>query len=1184
MRNKIFAVLSIVMLLFGVFPAKISADDVTYDNIAYSEQDMNDISGIAYPKSFAVYDNNDNKLNGISINYSYKYENEYGFDIHISNATYRAIRSDREKYRLHVTYNDDVTVDHGPLYKIAYQKEESPENIMSYSPQNAKYKELYYVIIDRDIYDVQVNFNNNVLLLNDYSEENGKVIWSQNFRQNTDATLNAFYEYIADSNDDFTLTFKKRSDNNDVTYHRDEFTEDNGKLYLVYEINGESGSFILDTNGGGGGGSGYEYDSSKSDVTVVIDKDDQGRYTVNAFKAGKHFDTIYGYTPSARDALISAVDYLQGYVKSKILLNTDLTRDSNIDNDNDIELNHDYIKGWQINFNDLENTNNGLNIDLNGHDITGFRLSIPGSWAIIFLTNSSNTASNITLNSENTVINNEGNVFLLGKVNVINTDGTGISIFKNAEKTYINKDAGINAVTGVEFVNSGNVGNDDLNCSLTVLGSITASSTGISFNAVDDNSKHRYYIDLYGTDQSRSVINSNDKGISVTGKPEVNLMNCNISAKNAFYVSGGNYDITSCKITSSDGPLFFVDTNSEDSRQTSITIKADSGVELEATDYIVLANADNDNFKEASFYAEDSEVSNGYIKYGQGLVSDISAAKVKVRGGCYSKNDISSYLVDPLLSVVPSTKYQGFYTVVIPDSTKEVSDYESLKEALESVIITTINVNKDILGSQNINFNCDVSKRINLNEKELSGFALIANTEEVKQSGDENTLTINNGIISNENGNALVLNGPRTFLNKVVINTENNEAIILKNGELIADADTHITGYKGIVISEDEQKSGHLANVNLNGTNVITNDSAIDVVNTTDKHHTYIWLIDCTLTMLSEENPLLDIKDNAVIEIDASTLIGGSYAVYFDDENIKKVGNNFYSRLRIVNESNIISVKGLRLAEEVECESYDTIIMADSNVIETYDQTHLLIASGYYATDTGEIIVILGERGNIEDRTILSGYYSHDMDEYIINGQREGFRYVCEQISTTGVFRFRVMKQFGDNVFFNPQYVGTFDEDYFTRDIDTDLDLLADALKNLKDEDTVILSVEDARHDEETKSFPEGEYEDYYDIYLNRKTEQVEEADNYVIVKIRYENADNLKIYHKHGNNITQIKKVEPAYGKSLIEECYFVEDGAINIVVKRFSLFGIQDYGSVVPVEKRASTPSYVMPKTGIE
>ena len=231
MRNRLLVLLSIVMMLCSVFTVKINAD-VAYDSITYSEQDLKDISGIAYPKSFAVYDNNDNKLVGISINYSYKYENEYGFDIHISNATYRAIRSDREKYRLHVTYNDGVTVDHGPLYKIAYQKEESPENIMSYSPEKAKYKELYYVIIDRDIYDVQIGFNNNTLLLNDYSEENGKVIWSVNYRQNSLDLRNAFSQYLTDPENNFTLSYKKTSDDSTVSFERKDFSvSDNGQLY-----------------------------------------------------------------------------------------------------------------------------------------------------------------------------------------------------------------------------------------------------------------------------------------------------------------------------------------------------------------------------------------------------------------------------------------------------------------------------------------------------------------------------------------------------------------------------------------------------------------------------------------------------------------------------------------------------------------------------------------------------------------------------------------------------------------------------------------------------------------------------------------------------------------------------------------------------------------------------------------
>ena len=1186
MRNKLLAVLSIVMLLCGVFTVKIIGVEVEFDNIAYSEQDMDAISGIAYPVNFAVYDANQNKLNGISINYSYVWQNEYGFDIHISNETYRAIRADREKYRLYVKYSNDVTVDHGPLYRNAYQKEESEDKIMKYSPEGANYKELYYVIIERDIYDVQISFDNKTLLLNDYSEDNGKVIWTQNFRQNSDNTVNAFYHYIADQNNDFTLTFKKKSDNSVVSYTRNSFTvSDNGKMYLEYTVDGESGTIILENNGGSGGGSGYEYDSDKSDVTVLIDKDDQGRYTVNAYKGETLINTIYGDTPSARNALIGAVNYLQGYVKSKVLLNTDLIWDTNIDNDNDIELDHQYIKGWQIDYNNPENPDNGLDIDLNGHNINGFRLSVPGSWAFIYLNNTNkNNTSNITFNSGDPALSNSGNVFLLGKVQVLNSDGSGIVIFKEAEKTYIGKDAIVDAKTGVSFVSNTDVVEDDLTCSLTVLGKINAALTGISFNLIDNNTKHKYFIHLEGNDDSHPVITSSGTGISVIGKPEVILVNCEINAVKALEVGGGIYTVGSSKIKSTNGPLFSIETNSEDSRETSITIKADSGVELVATDYIVSATADNSMIKEISFYAEDSEVENGFIQYEEGLVNGIGADKVDVRGGCYSKDDIGNYLVDAALSVVPSTKYQGFYTVVIPDSTVEVTDYETLKAALQSNIVTTINVMNNITGSIDIVFDCKVSKRINLNGKTISGFALNAITNEVKQSGDENSLTVNDGILYNSNGDALIIDGPRTFLNKVTVDSPNNNAILLKNGDFNTDENTVISGKQGIIIDENKEKEGHAVSINMNGTKVNTVGSAFKVINTTDDHHTYINLKKCNITVTSDENPILDIDNNAVIEIDASYLSGGSCGVDFDNTKIKKVGENFYSRLRIINETNIISKKGLHLAKEVEFESYDTIIQAVNNVIEAYDETHILIASGYYSSENGNIIFLEGGESRIEERTILSGFYSHFINDYIVNGIRDNFRYVCEQVSNTGVYKFRVMKMFGNGVFFNPQYIGSFDETYFTREIDTDIDLVGRSLKDLDLGEAVILSVEDARYDEGIDSFPGGDYADYFDIYLNRKTEQIEEADGYVVIKISYENADNLKIYHKHGNAVYQIKKVAPAYGSSMIEECYYVENGAIYIVVKKFSLFGIQDNGSAVPYDNRTVTPTYTIPKTGIE
>ena len=1185
MRNRLLVLLSIFMMLCSVFTVKINAD-VAYDSITYSEQDMNDIRAIAYPKSFAVYDNNDNKLVGISINYSYKYENEYGFDIHISNATYRAIRSDREKYRLHVTYNDGVTVDHGPLYKIAYQKEESPENIMSYSPEKAKYKELYYVIIDRDIYDVQIGFNNNTLLLNDYSEENGKVIWSVNYRQNSLDLRNAFSQYLTDPENNFTLSYNKTSDDSTVSFERKDFSvSDNGQLYLSYTVDGESGTFILDSNGGGGG-SGYEYDSSKSDVTVVIDKDDQGRYTVNAFKAGEHFDTIYGDTASARNALIGAVQYLQGYVKSRIVLNTNLIWNSNIDSDNDVAIDHQYIEGWQIDYDHPEKPDNGLNIDLNGHDITGFRLFVSGSWAYIYLSNSQSTVSNIIFNSGDPAIINNGNVFLLDKVKVNNTEGCGIVVNSVAEKTYIGKDAVIDAKTGVSFTNGGNVSADDLACTMTLLGTINASLFGISFNVIDNNPKHRFIINLDGEENSHSKVScSTGTGIYVNGNPEVDIMYCDINAAKALEIGGGTYTVTCSKIKSSNGPLFTVKNDSGDSRDTSISIKADSGVELIATDYIVSANANNDKIKDISFYAEESEVENGFIQYGTGLVNDAIAAKAKVRGGCYSKNDIINYLADPALSVVQSGKYQGFYTVVIPNPVEDVTDYEALKTALQSSIVTTINVKNNISGSEDILFDCNVSKRINLNGNTLSGFALHAMTDVVKQAGDENVLTVNNGTLANSSGSALIIDGPRTFLNGVTVNSPNNDAILLKNSEFNSDKNTVIKGKQGIVINENEEKKDHLVSVYMDGSKVNTVDSAVRVDHTTDAHHTYITLKNCNLTLSSDQNPILDINNNAVVEINASYLSGGSCGVDFDDQNIKKVGDNFYSRLRIINQTVIISKTGLHLAKETEFESYDTIIQALRNVIEAYDETHVLIASGYYSSDNGAIIELIEGRSQIDYRSILSGFYSHDIDEYIVNGIRENFSYVCSQIAETGVYKFRVLRMYDGNVFFNPQYIGNYIENsYFTRDIDTNIDLLSRAISDLDYGEDVILSVEDARNQDGIDSFPVGDYVDYFDIYLNRKTENVEEADGYVLIKISYENADDLKIYHKHGEAIYPIRKVAPAYGKALIEECYYVENGAVYIVVKKFSLFGIQDNGSAVAYDSRTITPTYTIPKTGIE
>ncbi|MBQ1566525.1 MAG: hypothetical protein IIZ80_01390, partial [Erysipelotrichaceae bacterium] len=334
----------------------------------------------------------------------------------------------------------------------------------------------------------------------------------------------------------------------------------------------------------------------------------------------------------------------------------------------------------------------------------------------------------------------------------------------------------------------------------------------------------------------------------------------------------------------------------------------------------------------------------------------------------------------------------------------------------------------------------------------------------------------------------------------------------------------------------------------------------------------------------SDQNPILDINNNAVVEINASYLSGGSCGVDFDDQTIKKVGDNFYSRLRIINQTVIISKTGLHLAKETEFESYDTIIQALNNVIEAYDETHVLIASGYYSSDNGAIIELIEGRSQINYRSILSGFYSHDIDEYIVNGIRENFSYVCSQIAETGVYRFRVLRMYDGNVFFNPQYIGHFEDNYFTRDIDTNIDLLSRAISDLDYGEDVILSVEDARNQDGIDSFPVGDYVDYFDIYLNRKTENVEEADGFVLIKISYENADDLKIYHKHGEAIYPIRKVAPAYGKALIEECYYVENGAVYIVVKKFSLFGIQDNGSAVAYDSRTITPTYTIPKTGIE